>query len=139
MPTESAPRPLAHKLLRAVLGPGEATDRDLLARFIRSRDEDAFAELVRRHGRMVLAVGRRVTGHPQDAEDAFQAAFVVLARRAAQVNRPEQLANWLYGVAYRTALEARAARRRVLEHPVSRVRPEPAAPTPPDDTTDLRG
>lgn len=138
MPTESAPHPLAQKLLRTVFGPREATDRELLARFIHSRDEDAFAELVRRHGRMVLAVGRRVTGHPQDAEDSFQAAFLVLARRAAQVNRPEQLANWLYGVAYRTALEARAARRRVLEHPVSASIPEPAAPLPPDDTTELR-
>lgn len=67
MPTESAPRPLARQLLRAALGARDATDRDLLARFVRSRDEDAFAELVRRHGRMVLAVGRRVTGNPQDA------------------------------------------------------------------------
>ena len=137
MPTESAPRPFARQLLRAVLGARDATDRDLLARFVRSRDEDAFAELVRRHGRMVLAVGRRVTGHPQDAEDAFQAAFLVLARRAGQVNRPEQLANWLYGVAYRTALEARAARRRVMEHAVSAA-PEPAAPDPPDNNPDLR-
>ena len=137
MPTESAHRPLTYKLLQAIRGPGEATDRELIARFVRSRDEEAFAEVVRRHGRMVLAVGRRVTGHPQDAEDAFQAAFLVLARRAAHVNRPEQLANWLYGVAYRTALEARAARRRVLEQSVSAA-PEPAAPSPSDDTTDLR-
>ena len=89
------------------------------------------------HGRMVLAVGRRVTGHPQDAEDAFQAAFLVLARRAGQLNRPDQLANWLYGVAYRTALEARAARRRVWERPMSPL-PEPIASSPPDDTGDLR-
>lgn len=127
MPTESRPRPFARQLFRAILGPGDITDRELLARFVATRDEDAFAELVRRHGPMALGVCRRVTGHPQDAEDAFQAAFLVLARRAGQVNRPDQLANWLYGVAYRTALEARAARRRVQEHLVSAV-PEPAAP-----------
>ncbi len=136
MPTEST-RPLARSLLRVVLGPGEVADRDLLARFATTRDEEAFVELVRRHGPMVLGVCRRVTGHPHDAEDAFQAAFVVLARRAAQVKHPEQLANWLYGVAYRTALEARTARRRVQEQPVSAA-PEPAAPPEPDDTADLR-
>jgi RNA polymerase sigma factor (sigma-70 family) len=127
MPTESTPRPFARKLFRAILGPGDATDRELLARFVAGRDEDAFAELVRRHGPMALGVCRRVTGHPQDAEDAFQACFLVLARRAGQVKRPEQLANWIYGVAYRTALEARAARRRVQEHLVSAV-PEPDVP-----------
>jgi RNA polymerase sigma factor (sigma-70 family) len=137
--SESATRPLARTLLRVVLGPADVPDRDLLARFAATRDEAAFAEIVRRHGPMVLAVGRRVTGHPQDAEDAFQAAFLVLARRAAQVNRPDQLANWLYGVAYRTALEARAARRRAQEHLVPAA-PEPAARTDPDphDRADLR-
>lgn len=136
MPTES-PQPLPRQLLRVVLGTPDVPDRDLLARFVASRDEDAFAEIVRRHGPMVLAVCRRVTGRPHDADDAFQAAFLVLARRAAHVGRPELLANWLYGVAYRTALEARAARRRAEEHVVPAA-PEPAAPEPPDDPAELR-
>ena len=143
MPTESAPRsisPIAGELLRAVMAPRDSTDRELLARFIRSRDEEAFAEIVRRHGRMVLAVGQRVTRHPQDAEDAFQAAFLVLARRAAHLKRPDQLANWLYGVAYRTALEARTARRRAWEHavPAASELMSPISPEPPDDTGELR-
>ena len=138
MPTESAPRAVACELLRAVLGVRESTDCDLLSRFVKSRDEEAFAEIVRRHGRMVLAVGRRVTGHPQDAEDAFQAAFLVLARRAGHLKRPDQLSNWLYGVAYRTALEARAReRRRAWEQSVPAAS-EPRAPEPPDDGGELR-
>jgi RNA polymerase sigma factor (sigma-70 family) len=124
-------------LLRLALGTAAVSDRDLLARFVASRDEDAFAEIVRRHGPMVLAACRRVTGRAHDAEDAFQAAFLVLARRAGHVGRPELLANWLYGVAYRTALEARAARRRIEDRAVPAA-PEPAAPPPPDDTTELR-
>jgi RNA polymerase sigma factor (sigma-70 family) len=138
MPTESAPRTITRELFRAVLGAREATDRDLLARFVRSRDEEAFAELVRRHGRMVLAVGRRVTGHPQDAEDAFQAAFLVLARRAGHLKRPDQLANWLYGVAYRTALEARALRRRRAWEQAVPAASEPRAPESNDDGGELR-
>ncbi|HJZ59649.1 MAG TPA: sigma-70 family RNA polymerase sigma factor [Gemmataceae bacterium] len=129
MPTDST-RPLHRHLLAAALRADDRSDRELLGRFVASRDEESFAELVRRHGRMVLAVCRRVTGCPEDAEDAFQAAFLVLARRAGQVGRPELLSNWLYGVAYRTALEARAARRRTKEHlPVSAV-PEPPAREP---------
>ena len=130
-------RPLL-AVLRLV--PDGPPDRDLLARFAHDRDEDAFAELVRRHGPMVLAVGRRVTGNPEDAEDAFQAAFLVLARRAGQVGKPDLLGNWLYGVATRTALEARKARRRVKEQAVPDA-PEPTArddPPADHDPADLR-
>ena len=133
MPTES---PLARQLLRVAFGTPDAPDRDLLARFVATRDEEAFEEIVRRHGPMVLGVCRRVTGRAHDAEDAFQAAFLVLARRAAHVGRPESLANWLYGVAWRTARAARTARRRTEERVVPSA-PDPVAP-PPDDTAELR-
>jgi RNA polymerase sigma factor (sigma-70 family) len=103
-------------------------DRELLDRFARLRDQAAFAALVRRHGPVVLAVCRRVAGHPQDAEDAFQAVFLVLAKKAAAVANPDLLGNWLYGVAVRVARRARrsAARRRAREVQVN------AMPDPPD-------
>ena len=95
-------------------------DRALLARFVDRRDEGAelaFEGLVRRHGPMVLRVCGQLLENRHAAEDAFQAVFLVLARRAASIRRPEQLAPWLYGVALRTAKEARSreARRRRLE------------------------
>jgi RNA polymerase sigma factor (sigma-70 family) len=91
-----------------------------LERFARQQDEAAFAALVRRHGPMVLGVCQRILRDPHDAEDAFQATFLVLVRKTGSLARPELLANWLYGVACRTALSARAeaARRRTCERPV---------------------
>ena len=89
---------------------GTFGDEQLLDRFLARRDEaaeEAFAELVQRHGPMVLGVCRRILGDAHDAEDAFQATFLVLARKAASVVRREKVASWLYGVAVRTAKEAR--------------------------------
>jgi RNA polymerase sigma factor (sigma-70 family) len=84
------------------------TDGQLLECFVTRRDDDAFAALVRRHGPMVWGVCHRVLHRHHDAEDAFQATFLVLVRKAASIASRELLANWLYGVAHRTALKAQA-------------------------------
>ncbi|HJT78643.1 MAG TPA: sigma-70 family RNA polymerase sigma factor [Gemmataceae bacterium] len=118
-----------HQIRKTVLlrdGAG-LTDGQLLGCFLEYRDEAAFAALVRRHGPMVWGVCRRLLNH-HDAEDAFQAAFLVLFRKASSIRPRERVANWLYGVAHRTALQARrtAARRKVREKQVTEL-PEPAA------------
>src|SRR5262249_20033095 len=99
------------------------------------RDEGAFETLVRRHGPMVMGICRRVLGNPHDAEDAFQATFLVFIRKGSTLRSPGMVGNWLYGVAYRTALEAKkmARKRRVKEAAVM-----PPAQTPADSWADLR-
>src|SRR5437867_4428396 len=86
---------------------GESPDRELVERFAERGDGEAFAALVRRHGPMVLGVCRRVLRHEQDAEDAFQAVFLVLGRKAGSLRRKEAVGPWLFGVARRLALRAR--------------------------------
>src|SRR5579871_6288456 len=101
---------------------GGMSDRQLLDYFLAQRDEPAFAALMRRHGPMVFCVCRRVLRNAHDAEDAFQATFLVLVRKARSIRRPELLGNWLYGVAYRTALAARGAavKRRAKERDMAK-------------------
>jgi RNA polymerase sigma factor (sigma-70 family) len=98
-------------------------DADLLHKFLARRDEAAFEALVRRHGPMVLGVCRRLLADTADAEDAFQATFLVFVQRAGSIRKPEQVGSWLYGVAYRTARKARAlaARRRDRQRPLTDV------------------
>src|SRR5215472_13087416 len=92
-------------------------DGDLLERFLSQQDESAFEVLLRRHGPMVLNVCRRVLHDPHDAEDAFQATFLVLVKKAESVRRLASVGSWLHGVALRVAWKARAAaaRRRRAE------------------------
>jgi RNA polymerase sigma factor (sigma-70 family) len=101
----------------------EHSDRKLLDRFVATQDEAAFAELVQRHSGTVWSVCRRVLRREHDAEDAFQAVFVVLARNAATIRKREAVGSWLYGVAYRTAMRARRSAFRRHECEQRRVEP----------------
>jgi RNA polymerase sigma factor (sigma-70 family) len=109
---------LRHLRRAALLSVGDGpSDAQLLESFLARRDEAAFEALLRRHGPMVLGVCRRVLRNAHDAEDAFQATFLVLSRRAGSIRSKQVVASWLYGVAYRTARKARAmnAKRRAKE------------------------
>ncbi|HEY7425717.1 MAG TPA: RNA polymerase sigma factor [Gemmataceae bacterium] len=99
---------------------GVVTDAQLLERFLKEHDQAAFELLMWRHGPMVFGVCRRVLQHTQDAEDAFQATFLMLARKAASIGKRESVSGWLYRVAYRIALRARtqSARRGRAERPL---------------------
>jgi RNA polymerase sigma factor (sigma-70 family) len=120
-----------HRML-GTPSPDEATDRQLLDRFTSGRDEAAFEELLRRHGPMVLGVCRRLLSEPHDADDVFQATFLVFIHKAASVRKAASLGSWLYGVAYRLALKARAgaARRRAHERRRADMRPTDATNEP---------
>jgi RNA polymerase sigma factor (sigma-70 family) len=105
---------------------GGLTDAQLLESFIVRRDEVAFEELLRRHGPLVLGVCHRILGEANAADDAFQATFLVLVRKAASIVPPSGVGPWLYGVARRTALKARslAARRYHAERAAASIRPQ---------------
>ena len=127
---------LALEPLRTLFGAGTAaglTDAQLLERFTRRRDDDAeaaFAALVSRHGPMVRRACRSLVADPNDADDVFQATFLVLARKAGTIRRPELLGNWLYGTVQRAVrtLRTRSARRlkhETREAAMARMRPRP--------------
>src|SRR5206468_2996750 len=84
----------------------ELPDHDLLERFSVHQDQDAYATLLKRHGAMVLKVCRSVLRNPHDAEDAFQATFLILAQKAGSIRQRQSVGGWLYQVAYRVALKA---------------------------------
>jgi RNA polymerase sigma factor (sigma-70 family) len=136
MPTQG--NELVQHLRQALLPQDEAglTDGQLLGQFIEHRNEAAIAVLVRRHGPMVWGVCRRILANHQDAEDAFQATFLVLVRKARSVRRRDMVGNWLYGVANQTARKARAmaAKRRTRERQVT---PLPEVREPADSSAEL--
>jgi len=115
------PDPAAVRQLMKLAGVspgGEATDRELIERFVQDRSESAFADLMARHGPMVLAVCKRHLRDPHAAEDAFQAVFIVLARRAGAVKWRESIGGWLFEVAAmdgRRVERVRASREKLAE------------------------
>src|SRR5436190_15010913 len=128
MPNSQMSKVLQHLCNTVLLAEGaERTDGQLLECFIARREPAALEALVRRHSVMVWGVCQRVLRSHHDAEDAFQATFLVLLRKAPSIVPREMVGNWLYGVAHQTALKARATRtkRRTREKQVTDM-PEPA-------------
>ena len=120
-------RLLCHLRRAALLSASGPSDAQLLDAFLNRHDEAAFEALVRRHGPMVHSVCRRVVGNIHDADDAFQATFIVLVRKAGTLRSRPLLAGWLYGVACRNARKARAMsqkRRAKEKHAAEQPRPE---------------
>jgi RNA polymerase sigma factor (sigma-70 family) len=117
----------------------EGTDSQLVDRFVLCRDDRAFTALLQRHGSMVLRVCRSVLGNAHDAEDAFQATFLVLACSAAKVRNKASVASFLHGTAYRVAVRARAraSQRRALDQEASRMRPKAGGSEPRQDELEI--
>lgn len=128
------PTSVIEQIRRMACGDAALRDGELLGRFVDRRDEAALAALVNRHGPMVWGVCRRLLGH-HDAEDAFQATFIVLVKKASSIAQRELVGNWLYGVAHQTALEARRAASRRKEVQVMEM---PDAEAPQDRWHDLQ-
>ena len=117
-----------------LLNDREERDGDCLRRFADSHDETAFAELVLRHGPAVYGICRRALGDHQLAEDAFQAVFVILARKAATIRTPDAVGGWLFGVAWHVAARGVAMRRRIRKERATEILPECLTEaTEPDD------
>jgi RNA polymerase sigma factor (sigma-70 family) len=129
----SSPLQSVVRHLRGVLvnhAVADVLDAELLSRYVLHKDATAFDLLLRRHGPMVLGVCRRVLRDEHDTEDAFQATFLILIRKANKIRDPAKLGNWLYGVAFHTAVRARAARvlRRAKEAQVLPCEPRAEPP-----------
>src|SRR5438445_875450 len=129
MPGRQLTTVLQHlRSLGGAAGADAATDADLLGRIAAGREEAAFAAVLRRHGPLVFGVCRRVLQDVHAAEDAFQATFLVLARKAAAVRNRRSLGSWLYGVAFRVAAKSRAKAAQRRRHESQAAAAPAAAP-----------